>query len=182
MIGTGVEGASEVTRMHRQTASEEDGEIGEMSARPAVAAGERPPLLGGGALVEARLAIELPAARSAATEPELATIDHLRRALASMRAASHRGELAGPYVDFHLGVARATRNPVLEACFSVLLRRIAASIEADPPTSQRVRGWLDQHDVLVRRIAARDPRGATVAMAMHLDPQEHYRRLVRDLG
>ena len=151
-----------------------------MTTRPAARTLAAAPLSRDHARLGARLALGLLAAHRAATAWDVASLGVLKRALVHMQAASPDG-LADAYAAFHLSVARAARNPVLEACLSVLMPGAVQAIAEDAPSPELVRRWLDQHDELVRCVTGRDARGSVLAMAAHLDPQERYRAFVRDL-
>lgn len=120
---------------------------------------------------EVRLIIEPAAARLAA---ERATdADHT-----AMRALLERSQALLQSVDiealmeidrdFHILLARATRNPLLEQTLVRLHERALRFWFVSLSSQQNVPGVADEHQEVVARIVARDADGAEHAMQRHI--------------
>lgn len=119
-------------------------------------------------LVEARRAIEAQTAWLAAERATAADLAALELALAGMAAAAGLVEHVRWDVAFHLAMARAAQNPLLEALF-LTLAPLAAEL--------MVRSWADPavaaeggpyHQAIAQAIQRRDPAGAQAALLAHL--------------
>jgi DNA-binding FadR family transcriptional regulator len=127
-------------------------------------------------VVEARVAIEVQAARLAAARRTPADLDALRTALAARREA----ETASPpddgaYVDadhrFHAAVVEASHNPVLVELFAAFAPHVRAGmldlLALAGPGSAHPHDQ-DAHAAIVRGVEDRDPDGAATAASDHL--------------
>jgi GntR family transcriptional repressor for pyruvate dehydrogenase complex len=126
-------------------------------------------------LVEARRAIEGQTAWLAAERATAADLAALELALKGMAAAGGLLERVRWDVAFHLAVARAAQNPLLEVLFLALVP-LAAEL--------MVRSWADPvvaaaggpyHQAIAQAIHQRDPAGAREALLAHLAvPEQLY--------
>ena len=130
-------------------------------------------------LLEARAIVEVRAAALAArraTAANLAALERLVESARSAHAAGQRGFLIG--ADFHLGVAGAAHNNVLEgfvASYIPVLAERGAVLE-------RLPGYVEwevrEHTAILGAIADRDARAAATRMRDHLrDMTIHYEHL-----
>ncbi len=127
-------------------------------------------------VVEARVAIEVQAARLAATRRTPADLDALHAALAARRDAEHASRSDdGPYVDadmgFHAAVVEASHNPVLVELFAAFAPRVrAAMLEllalAGPGSVHH--HDQDAHLAIARAVEKREPDAAAAAASTHL--------------
>ena len=119
-------------------------------------------------MVEARTMLECTAAALAAERATPADLAALAAALAGFDRAVGLVEQARADLTFHLTIARAARNPVIETMFGsitglaveLMLRSLA-----DPAVAGAA---LPYHRAIVDAIRDRDPAGAREAMASHL--------------
>ncbi|GAA4837683.1 FCD domain-containing protein [Luteimicrobium xylanilyticum] len=127
-------------------------------------------------VVEARVAIEVQAARLAAARRTPADLDALRAALTARSGA----ETASPpddgtYVDadlrFHAAVVEAAHNPVLVELFAAFAPRVRSGmldlLALAGPGSPHHHDH-DAHAAIVRAVEKRDPDGAATAASDHL--------------
>ncbi len=130
-------------------------------------------------LLEAREIIEVRAAGLAArraTGEDIAALERLVEAARAALSGRQRGFLLS--ADFHLGVARAAHNNVLEgfvASYVPVLAERATVLERLPGYME----WeIRAHDEIRRAIAAHDARLAAARMRDHLkDMTIHYEHL-----
>lgn len=139
----------------------------------ALARGLTEELLEAREIIEGRIA-SLAARR--ATPDDLVELERLVTAARTAHAAGQRGFLLS--ADFHLGVARAAHNDVLEgfvASYVPLLAERATVLERLPGYVE----WeIREHDAIRQAIAARDARLAAARMREHLrDMTIHYEHL-----
>ena len=149
-------------------------------AGPAVAAGD---LIAGALargltdeLLEAREVIEVRIAGMAAqraTKDDLADLEGLLEAARASHAGDRRGSLAS--ADFHLGVARAAHNDVLEGFVASYTPVLAECYRV----VARLPGYIDweirEHDAIRQAISRHDARQAATLMRRHLkDMTIHY--------
>lgn len=119
-------------------------------------------------LVEARTTLECTAAALAASRSDEADRAAMANAIARLDAASDLIERVRYDLAFHLAVARAAHNPVIDTMFSaisgltieLMLRSLADPVVV--PVS------LPYHGAIVDGIRSRDVEGARRAMADHL--------------
>lgn len=129
-------------------------------------------------VVEARVAIEVQAARLAAARRTPADLDALRDALAARREAETASERApddGAYVDadlrFHAAVVDASHNPVLVELFAAFAPRVRAGMLdllalAGPGSSHH--HDQDAHVAIASAVEEREPDAAGSAASEHL--------------
>ncbi|MFC8731725.1 FadR/GntR family transcriptional regulator [Luteimicrobium sp. NPDC057192] len=129
-------------------------------------------------VVEARVAIEVQAARLAAARRTPADLGALRAALVARREverATGPGSDDGPYVDadlrFHAAVVEASHNPVLVELFAAFAPRVrTAMLEllALAGAGSPHHHDQDAHVAIVRAVEDREPDVAAAAASEHL--------------
>lgn len=120
-------------------------------------------------LQSARLLLEVPIARLAAEHRSDEQAQALATLLAQMEATDPAArEFIDLDTEFHVALARATGNPVLE----VLSRTVVAMLRDERGDTREMdsdmRRAVAGHREIVRCVAARDAAGAERAMAEHL--------------
>ncbi|MGW1179284.1 GntR family transcriptional regulator [Kitasatospora sp. NPDC002543] len=126
-------------------------------------------------VLELREALESTAVRRIARRPD--GLDTLVRQLSELidqqRGPAHRADL-GAFADadeaFHRGIVTASGNALAERFYGTLRdrqRRMAVQLLQVQP--ERLASLVEEHTVLVERIAARDAEGFTAALRAHLD-------------
>lgn len=119
-------------------------------------------------LVEARMSLErqtVALAAQRAGEPEIQAIE---RALLAFDSAEHLVERARADIAFHLLIARASANPVLEIMFgsiAPLIFELLLRSLSDPATSRR---GIPYHQDILIAIRKRDPDAAVDAVSAHI--------------
>lgn len=126
-------------------------------------------------LLRARYMIESECAALAAKSAKNEHLDALAEALVQMRREIDEGErqpLGGDRL-FHLRVAEATGNGALVAVVELLWQQRASELykklEDHYDSPALLRSAVDEHEAVVKAIAARDVRGARAAMQRHLN-------------
>lgn len=120
-------------------------------------------------LYEAREAIEVSAARLAARHASLEQLAMLQEHLQEMREGRmDRARYAAADMAFHIGVARASGNPLLPSLLTPLVQTIIRGIRASHSTPQGVDLGLAMHAAVLECLIAQDPEGASRAMIQHL--------------
>jgi DNA-binding GntR family transcriptional regulator len=121
-------------------------------------------------IFEARRALEGGIAQLAAQHATAAEVEDLRGRMAREHEAMHGADqpawvrLAS---SFHLRLAQLARNPILERYLAELLSRSSLIVALyEPPGNACCEH--DEHEALVRCIAAGDGQGAAAAMEAHL--------------
>lgn len=130
--------------------------------------------------MQARKALEIGCARLAVSVATDADLDALRSAWDEKCQRGRRGDL-NEYLaygkEFHLAIARATKNRVIEGIMEKLLDMTIQPLWTsmrrnyflkDP---SRIELMLDVHDRIVQAICARDADRAVVALEAHYDIQ-----------
>lgn len=124
-------------------------------------------------LTEARLLFEGEAAALAATqasEDELDAIEHLVEAIARENQQADGAERSDR--EFHLAIAKATRNTAIYEAIEHLWDLRAASPEAallhEKARSANIKPVVDEHTAVLSALRARDPNAARSAMRAHL--------------
>lgn len=128
-------------------------------------------------LLSARIMLEPEVAALAAqhaTPLQIRRLDELRQAMADLahmdqpvRAASHSNDINS---QFHTLIAQASQNPVLATLIEILVGivwRQQRAIDMQQPAEHHAE-TAQQHDAIVRAIAAHDPEQARQAMREHL--------------
>lgn len=126
-------------------------------------------------LVETRLTLESHAASLAATRATKENLRTLEEAISGMQKSVSNPERYLEFdMAFHLELARATQNGILENLLSTIRAYLQASIrEALRPipggdSSRRATLSIDQHKKILAALKARDPRAAEQAMSRHI--------------
>ena len=124
-------------------------------------------------LTEARLLIEGEAAALAATQitdAELAEISDLVSAIA--RENSEPGGTERADRDFHLAIARATRNSGILGAVTTLWDLRDSSLEAallhEKARTAHIKPVVEEHTAVLEALRARDPVAARATMRAHL--------------
>jgi GntR family transcriptional regulator, hexuronate regulon transcriptional repressor len=124
-------------------------------------------------LTEARLLFEGEAAALAATQisdEELAGIERLVEAIAQENRQPDGAERADR--EFHLAIARATRNTAIFEAIEHLWELRATSPEAallhEKARTANIKPVVDEHTAILEALRARDPAAARAAMRSHL--------------
>lgn len=123
-------------------------------------------------LMEVRLPIEIEIAGLAAeraTEAEIAALDALLRDTGRQIRDGNRAGLARIDRDFHLGLARATRNDVFVEVIEYLHERSLIMWFANLSGRERFQSAYDQHREILDALKRRDPRAARQAIRAHLE-------------
>jgi DNA-binding FadR family transcriptional regulator len=128
---------------------------------------------------ELRLAIEMQAADFAARRGDAAHLKAISQTYERMRDAE-RWEAEGVDLDiaFHLAIARASGNPLMEDAIGYLTGGMRQTIVATRERSGEVIGevkrlTLDEHKAIRDAIIARDPDAARAAMLAHITNAAH---------
>jgi DNA-binding FadR family transcriptional regulator len=139
------------------------------------------------AMLELRIGIETEAAGLAAQRRSPRDLAGLREALDGFESAVRAGRDAVPQdFQFHLGIARATRNPHFSQMIEMLGTLIIPRARERPVESKAERrAYLlkvnAEHESILNAIAAGDADGARAAMRTHLaNSRERRRRAEQD--
>jgi GntR family transcriptional repressor for pyruvate dehydrogenase complex len=124
-------------------------------------------------LTEARLMFEGEAAALAATQitdEEIAVIEQLVRDIAQENNDPRGSEKADR--EFHIAIARATRNSAIVDAVARLWELRSLSPEAallhEKARTANIKPVVDEHSAILDALRARDPAGARAAMRNHL--------------
>lgn len=123
------------------------------------------------ALSETRFALEVDAARHAATRAEaedLTRLNAIQARFAGEVAAGRSG--IDDDMAFHLAIADAAKNSVMASLIGMIAPDIIVKAAADFKTcsATRARLALDEHAAILDALARRSPDDAALAMATHL--------------
>jgi GntR family transcriptional repressor for pyruvate dehydrogenase complex len=123
-------------------------------------------------LFELRRVLEVDAARMAAERRLDEHLDAMRATVEEMARSLDDGDAAA-YIDadvrFHLAIARATGNRLVEACMDAVrdvLRDALTAIFEIPRSASRA---VDEHRAILEALAAADADRAAAAVRAHLD-------------
>lgn len=121
-------------------------------------------------LYEARIAVEVMAARLAATRGREADLSLISSRFEEMNGARHdpAGWIAAD-MGFHLAVVDAARNPFLGAFLMPMTRIIQQSMSESWRDPEAVRAGLLAHQAICDAIVGHDEEGAAQAMLAHLE-------------
>lgn len=120
-------------------------------------------------IAEVRMIFEPQAARLAAERAKAADLRELEEEIRRMDAAVESKELPRFYdLKFHLIIARATQNPVLELLAESMLGVAARTITEIHPSRETLRHVLERHRRILKAIVMRDADGACRAMSEHI--------------
>jgi DNA-binding FadR family transcriptional regulator len=130
-------------------------------------------------LIEARMVLEPGVARLATENGDAEDLERIAESIRSMEATvgQHKVGMTGE-LDFHRSIAEATKNPVIMRLVPVIIASIIKTYRYAPRTSEDHRHALEEHMVIYKAIAAKDPEGAFAAMKHHLD-MSYQRTLMR---
>lgn len=124
-------------------------------------------------LTEARLLVEGECAALAATQITDEELIELERLVAEIaRENQEPGGTEKADCDFHMTLARATRNTALveivERFWNLRKTSPEASLLHEKARSANVKPVVDEHTAVLRALQARDPAAARAAMRIHL--------------
>ncbi len=120
-------------------------------------------------LYEARAAIEVTAARLAATRASAESQDALEQLLHSMRmSAANSTSYSSADMAFHVELARASGNPLLPTLLEPLVEIIVTGMIESHGRDGAVDGGIAMHERILDCVKAGDADGAAHAMAEHL--------------
>lgn len=120
-------------------------------------------------LSEARLMLECEAASLAAQHATLDDVTELQRKLHELEASLTPIENVRNDLAFHLAIAAASHNPVIETMFASIAPlsvELMVRSTGDPDVTRRSAPY---HRTAYEAIAARNPEGAREAMRAHLN-------------
>jgi DNA-binding GntR family transcriptional regulator len=123
-------------------------------------------------LMEARLPIETEIAGLAAeraSDAEIAALDALLRETGRHIRDGNRAELARIDRNFHVGLARASRNEVMVHLIEHLHERSLIMWFANLSGRERFQSAYDQHRDILEALKRRDPKAARQAIRAHLE-------------
>lgn len=119
-------------------------------------------------VIEARLMLECEAAKLAAQRADLDDVTGLAERLKALGNGRSVLELIRLDLAFHLAIASASHNPLIETMFASIMR-LSVELMLRSATDPEVRGATDPYHVAVyEAIKARDPIAAGEAMNAHL--------------
>lgn len=125
-------------------------------------------------LIEARSALECAAAEQAARRAAPADLDGLWRIQEEIDKTAEVVEQARLDLAFHVGIARTSRNPVIESMLVAVAQPIV-ELMLRSLLDRNVRSEaLDLHVRILEAIQAGDARAARLAMARHLEVAARY--------
>lgn len=120
-------------------------------------------------IAEVRLIFEPQAARLAAERAKPDDLRELEEEIRKMSAAVRDKELPRFYdLKFHLLIARATRNPILEVLAESMLGVASKTISEIHPSRDTLRHVLTRHRRVLDAVRRRDPDSAFQAMFEHI--------------
>lgn len=124
-------------------------------------------------LTEARLLFESEAAALAAVEASDKELDEIERLVAEIASENQRADGAERSDrEFHLAIARATRNAAIFQAIEHLWDLRATSPEAallhQKARTANIKPVVDEHSQILRALRERDANGARMAMRNHL--------------
>lgn len=123
-------------------------------------------------LIEARIMVEGEAAALAATSIDDAAVADLRRLLTAMHASHDSPDALDHDRDFHMKIAEATGNTIIRSMVEMLWTiRERSPLCIDMFERARRKGVaprVDEHELIIDALAARDPHRARQMMRQHL--------------
>lgn len=124
-------------------------------------------------LTEARLLFEGEAAALAATQASDQELDEIERLVEEIARENQRPDGAERFDrEFHLAIARATRNTAIYQAIEHLWDLRSASPEAallhEKARTANIKPVVDEHTAIMTALRARDAAGARAAMRAHL--------------
>ncbi len=120
-------------------------------------------------IAEVRLIFEPEAARLAAERADDEDLQEMAEVIASMSTALQRNRLPRLYdLRFHLLVARATGNPILQVLAESMLGVASRTISQLNPTRDTIQHVVRFHRNVFEAISRHDPEAAYSAMLEHI--------------
>lgn len=120
-------------------------------------------------LIEVRSALEIYAARVAATRMDPAAVERLEAHLSAMRsAADDLPAFVEADLQFHLELARGTDNEVLLDLLQTIRSLLRVWADRAAQSQADAQEAIEQHGAVAAAIAARDPDATATAMAVHM--------------
>ncbi len=120
-------------------------------------------------LMEARRILEPEVARLAAERADGSDVEQLEALLERMRDTMTNDERwVDVELEFHGGIARATKNPVIMRIMPVIVEAIVKTLRYAPRTTDDHRKAFREHSLIFKTIKENDPSGAFRAMRAHM--------------
>ena len=121
-------------------------------------------------LMELRIALEGLAASSSAERATEQDIESLQELISSMQASVKDPKRFGVLdLEFHLGVARASKNQVVFDLVSLIRGQLARALSAVLVLPYARPRSLEEHTAILTAIKRRNPEAARKAMQAHLE-------------
>jgi len=121
-------------------------------------------------LIEARIIIEPGVARLAAQNADASAIAAIGASVREMEEIVLQNKVnIEAELDFHRNIAEATKNPVITRLIPIIMESITKTYSDAPRTTEDHRQALEEHRLIYKAIAARDPDSSFQAMHSHLD-------------
>ena len=118
-------------------------------------------------LREARVLFETGLVKLAAERASPADLERLEGALAKMHKNLNSDRFVPADMEFHIEIARISANPIFIATSQAILNWMA-DYRMDMLSYKGQQLSLDEHELIVKRIAAHDLEGASQSMYSHL--------------
>lgn len=119
------------------------------------------------ALMEARALVEVATARLAAERATGENVEELEHLLALMKESDLDGYFEAE-LQFHLTLARASRNPVLSKLVEILIGRVYSEAESFKRTTAASRKDIFLFEELIEAVTLHDGERAAALMVAHL--------------
>jgi len=125
--------------------------------------------------LEFRAALESASARHAAALQDSAGLEEIERSMEAMeKAVANGAPSVEPDFEFHLAIARATRNRFFVISLEALRAPVLFGINltrslSKEPASQRLEEVLAEHRRIYEAMRDADPEAAGMAMARHVE-------------
>lgn len=120
-------------------------------------------------LNEVRLHLEVPSAGFAAARHKESDLDFLRRTLQTESTADNPSSAVRLDGQFHIGIARASSNPLLERVVEFIRTGLEEQSRAVSTVRGRSERAVAEHWAILEAIGERDVRRAEDAMRAHLN-------------
>jgi GntR family transcriptional regulator, transcriptional repressor for pyruvate dehydrogenase complex len=121
-------------------------------------------------LMELRIAIESLAAANSAERATKEDIESLDRLIAGMEGAVGDSKRFGTLdLEFHLGIARSSRNQVLFDFVSLIRGQLARALATVLVLPQARPRSIEEHRAILKAVKRRNPEAARRAMQAHLE-------------
>jgi DNA-binding FadR family transcriptional regulator len=125
-----------------------------------------------------RRVLEPAVAREAAAVRRRADVTAMWKAIRSMTEADSEADVMRHDTEFHIAVARGTRNRFMEAAIEEQRLRLNDAISLLPESDTWHRRISGEHEAIVEAIEARDTDAAEAAMELHVANSEQGLRAV----